>query len=416
MQEVEVDRSGENGRGWYDKGIDFIFSHKMGTVLFAMLAAFALVPLVKALDVERLPYIDSAETILSVDWNENINIDENRKRAEALAKAADNEEWAAFVGRQDFMLGDNAERGSSETEFYFRVSAPDELQTFKDSLTSFLRREYPFAVSRFSVPSNPFEQVFSSDEASLEARFMTGSAGGTVEKAARLRSAVEGAAGVPVKDIPRQEIVEIRTDPERMLLYGVGASDVRNTIDVTFKGSRATILRSYQDYIPVRISDRGISPDELLATALVPSAVGKDGKTDGIPLSALAHTVKREALGVINASGSGEYLPMEIDADARDARGIMEKMKEVATMEGIPDVSFSGSVFSNQRMMNELTVILLVSLLMMYFILCAQFESFVQPLIVLVEIPIDVSFALLTLWVCGETLNLMSAIGIIVTC
>jgi multidrug efflux pump subunit AcrB len=52
----------------------------------------------------------------------------------------------------------------------------------------------------------------------------------------------------------------------------------------------------------------------------------------------------------------------------------------------------------------------------MYFILCAQFGSFIQPLIVLLEIPIDTAFALLTLWLCGHTLNLMSAIGIIVTC
>ena len=48
--------------------------------------------------------------------------------------------------------------------------------------------------------------------------------------------------------------------------------------------------------------------------------------------------------------------------------------------------------------------------------LCAQFESFLQPLIVLMEIPIDTAFALLALWVFGHTLNLMSAIGIIVTC
>ncbi|WP_304382387.1 efflux RND transporter permease subunit, partial [uncultured Duncaniella sp.] len=78
--------------------------------------------------------------------------------------------------------------------------------------------------------------------------------------------------------------------------------------------------------------------------------------------------------------------------------------------------TFTGSIFSNRKMMKELTVILLVSLMLMYFILCAQFESFVQPLVVLVEIPLDIAFALLTLLVCGETLNLMSAIGIIVTC
>lgn len=107
---------------------------------------------------------------------------------------------------------------------------------------------------------------------------------------------------------------------------------------------------------------------------------------------------------------------MELNVEAGETDAVIEKLKEVAMAEEMADVAFTGSIFSNRKMMKELTVILLVSLLMMYFILCAQFESFVQPLIVLLEIPVDVSFALLTLLVCGETLNLMSAIGIIVTC
>ena len=76
---------------------------------------------------------------------------------------------------------------------------------------------------------------------------------------------------------------------------------------------------------------------------------------------------------------------------------------------------FSGS-FLNSEMLDELVVILFISLLLMYFILAAQFESFLQPLLVLAEIPIDLAFALLLLWICGHTLNLMSAIGLIVTC
>lgn len=67
-------------------------------------------------------------------------------------------------------------------------------------------------------------------------------------------------------------------------------------------------------------------------------------------------------------------------------------------------------------MLDELVIILFISLLLMYFILAAQFESFLQPLLVLAEIPIDLAFALLLLWICGHTLNLMSAIGLIVTC
>lgn len=61
-------------------------------------------------------------------------------------------------------------------------------------------------------------------------------------------------------------------------------------------------------------------------------------------------------------------------------------------------------------------MVLIISVLLMYFILASQFESFTQPLIVLAELPVDIMVALLLLWVTGHTLNLMSAIGIVVSC
>jgi multidrug efflux pump subunit AcrB len=94
----------------------------------------------------------------------------------------------------------------------------------------------------------------------------------------------------------------------------------------------------------------------------------------------------------------------------------MDKTKREVTRLQSWDVGFSGSYFSNQKMIRELIIVLLVSILLMYFILAAQFESFLQPLIVLAEIPIDIAVALFTLWIFGHTLNLMSAIGIVVTC
>ena len=84
--------------------------------------------------------------------------------------------------------------------------------------------------------------------------------------------------------------------------------------------------------------------------------------------------------------------------------------------QGLFDIAFSGRFFANERMMHEMVIILIVSLLLMYFILASQFESFLQPLIVLTEIPIDIAGALVILYICGHTLNLMSAIGIIITC
>jgi multidrug efflux pump subunit AcrB len=57
---------------------------------------------------------------------------------------------------------------------------------------------------------------------------------------------------------------------------------------------------------------------------------------------------------------------------------------------------------------------MLISLLLLYFILASQFESLKLPVIVLLEVPIDIFGALLFLKLFGGSINLMSLIGMVV--
>jgi len=79
-------------------------------------------------------------------------------------------------------------------------------------------------------------------------------------------------------------------------------------------------------------------------------------------------------------------------------------------------VLFAGAYFDSRRLIGELMVVLAVALAMLYFILAAQFESMLQPLIIISEVAVDIAAVLIALWIAGESLNLMSMIGVVVMC
>ena len=77
-----------------------------------------------------------------------------------------------------------------------------------------------------------------------------------------------------------------------------------------------------------------------------------------------------------------------------------------------------GFRFTGQsQILDETTANLILALglgsIFMYMVLCAQFESFIQPVVIMLVLPLSVPFALFTLWITHRTLNLWSALGVL---
>src|SRR5258705_6041937 len=74
----------------------------------------------------------------------------------------------------------------------------------------------------------------------------------------------------------------------------------------------------------------------------------------------------------------------------------------------------TGKAKEMEKTFTEFLWVFLLSFVFMYMILASQFESMIHPLTILLSLPLSVPFAMLSLWYTGNTLNLYSALGILV--
>ncbi len=403
----------------YDQGMDWVFSHKKLSLLMTASTLPLCVFFFYYLEKERMPEIEQNELVMRVEWNENIHVDENRRRVDALMKQVEEKvmEHTAYVGMQDYILIGGSELSTTESELYFKTESPSGIAPLQNQLVEEIKAKYPLAVVTFSPPETIFEKLFVTGEADVVAELHSENRTQAPEPSAlqHLEERILRNTGVESEGIAFRNQMNIVVDRERLLLYNVSYNELTRVLRTAFKENSVSVLRSYQQYLPVSIAGEERSINRILAETLVRTQRNEKGETDFVPLNRLIRVVSSEDLKSITAGKNGEYIPMSF-YEVTDAPELIAKVKETVDETDGWEVDFSGSFFSNEKMMSELAVILFVSILLMYFILCAQFESFLQPLIVLIEIPIDIAFALVTLWIFGHTLNLMSAIGIIVTC
>ena len=404
---------------FYDKGVDWVFSHKRLSVLMTATTLPLCVFFFYFMEKERMPQIDQNELVMRIEWNENIHVDENRRRVDALMQETDNRtvEHTAYVGMQDYILNAEDELSVTEAELYFKTEQPDGIPPLQDMLFQQVRDRYPLAVVTFSPPETIFEKLFVTGEADVVAELHSDNRSQVPEASVlrKIEQDIKTATGIETEGIAFRNQLNLVVDRERLLLYRVAYNELTRVLRTAFKENQVSTLRSYQQYLPVGIAGDEQSINHIMGTTLVQTQPDEQGQVNYLPLSHLVKVVPSEDLKSITAGKNGEYIPVRF-FEVQDAPALMEQVKTAVHGTDAWEVDFSGSFFSNEKMMGELAVILLISVLLMYFILCAQFESFLQPLIVLVEIPIDIAFALITLWLFGHTLNLMSAIGIIVTC
>lgn len=399
----------------YHKGADWIFTHKTLTVIVMILVFPFCIWLFSFIRKEKMPDISQNELMVNIEWNENIHLQENNRRTASLLQHIEKEiiENSALIGRQQYLLNREREKTVTESEIYLKLPTTEDIPRIKETISKYMTERYPLAIVSYSPVGTIFEKIFATGEPDLRIEYYPANSqiSVTTESIEKIKSDLKNRTGQTPVTTSFEKQLNISINNEKLLLYNIPYNTLYQALKSGFKENEITTLSSYQQYLPITLGGGENNVDEVIQNTLLPVS----GTIHKVPLSVLVSANPAEDLKTIIAGRNGEFIPFDF-YELNNPQDAIANVKQEVTSENGWDINFSGTFFTNRQMLGELAIILFISIMLMYFILTAQFESFVQPLIVLLEIPIDIAAALGLLILWGHSLNLMSAIGIVVTC
>lgn len=396
----------------YECGVKWVLRNPVKSVTAFCLAIPAIFLIYKGLEKERLPYMEHNDALMKIDWNAGISVEENDARVGDVLKQVDGmvQTSTAMVGVQDFVLSHTEDLTTSEAVVYFQAEDGETLRQAQEKMRNYMAERYPHGTVEFGVSGNIFDLIFSNDDADLEIRLQRQGGGrpDVHEARAFLDTLSRRFPEVAVQPVVSERNIQYVADTEQMAVYHVSYAALQARLRMLVSQNEVYAINEGARSLPVIIGERGMDSRRLLQYT-----VRNDEGVD-IPLSYLIRETQGEDFKRLYSGNGGDYYPVKITANDRTVESIVDFTERFVKADPHYSASFTGNYYSSQEMIGELVLVLSVAVALLYFILAAQFESIVQPLVILSEIVIDVFWVFLVLWLLGESLNIMSMIGIVV--
>jgi HAE1 family hydrophobic/amphiphilic exporter-1 len=210
----------------------------------------------------------------------------------------------------------------------------------------------------------------------------------------------------------------IHVDRDRAADLGVDTTDVATSLRIMVGGddrvSRYLDATTNEDYdVQLRLDKQYRSDPATISRLYVPSQAGGLVRLDnvvrieeGLAASRIERLDRQRTVRFFAGVGPGYALG--------DRLVVLRKALEDMNLPAAYSVTVLGRGREMERTFSEFALAFLLSIAFMYMILASQFESLIDPLTILISLPLSVPFALFSLWATADTLNLYSALGILV--
>ncbi|MFA8386379.1 MAG: efflux RND transporter permease subunit [Pelagibaca sp.] len=193
---------------------------------------------------------------------------------------------------------------------------------------------------------------------------------------------------------------------------GVDARAISDAVRTFFASAEVTEFISQDRQYPVILQapdDRRAAADDLRGI----NVRAENGEL--VPLDGLVTLERRASVAAFNRFN--RQPSVEISASLADG---VDLGSAIATVEDISDdlpsqmqIFYSGQAESFQETSGGIAITFALALLVVFLVLAAQFESFIQPVVILLSVPLAVAGALMTLFVLGEAVNIYTQVGMV---
>ena len=205
----------------------------------------------------------------------------------------------------------------------------------------------------------------------------------------------------------------IKVDRKRAAELGISVSEVSDTLNVMLGGkTETTYIENGNEYdVFVRGDEEKFKSSSDLSSIFMRTSSGKIVSVDSFT------RVKRIA-SAQKLTHIGKRKSIVIKANLADGASLGDALTyaEELAIDNLPqdiNLSYSGDSKDFIDNQNSTMLIFILALLVVYLVMAAQFESFINPFVVMLTVPTGIFGALLGIWLTGQSINIYSQIGII---
>src|SRR5678815_1324202 len=426
----------------YSKLLAFAMRHRLAVALLAFVTVLTCIPLYRAVKQEFIPTnVDEAEFEVGVNGPEGTNLAVMNETITAIEKDIMTTPGVSIVlssvggsflggvnqGGAYVRIEPHEKRTLSFTKLWNETKKGNPFNAFRgnytqqDVMAEVRRRLQRYAPMRISVRNAQSFNFGAGGRQDIDFVFrgpdlvaLSGYADHLLERSQEIGGIVDGDTTLKLNK-PELRVV---IDRDRAADLGVDTSDIANSLRLMVGGedqaSRFRDDSTNEDYdVELRLTEKDRNDPATLSHLYVPSSRGELVRLDNLvrikrdTSPSRIDRLDRERQVSVRASVAPGYALADRIEALRKAVGEMNLPTAYTT-------TVSGRARELERTFTEFIWAFILSIIFMYMILASQFESTVHPLTILLSLPLSVPFALLSLWGTGDTLNLYSALGVLV--